>query len=300
MPAPVVTALEAYEAWADTYAPEPHNPLMAAEQRTMLGLLPDVAGRRVLDLACGTGRYARLAAAAHASLVVALDLSPSMLRRAAIAGPRVQASMDRLPFAAATFDVVISGLALGHAPELDRWMSEVARVLAPSGTLLYSDFHPAASQRGLRRTFRDGAQRVHEVAHCCHAADAQRDAAIAAGLTIEHAVELRAGIEFVEPFDGADAFYRREYGTPLVLVVRARKPALGAGQRCTDADTADAEATPARRPRSRPTSSATGRRKPIPGGSGRDIHVAYGPPRKIPGGIIGRVDVGPCSKASKT
>ena len=235
MPAPVVTALEAYEAWADTYAPEPHNPLMAAEQRTMLGLLPDVAGRRVLDLACGTGRYARLAAAAHASLVVALDLSPSMLRRAAIAGPRVQASMDRLPFAAATFDVVISGLALGHAPELDRWMSEVARVLAPGGTLLYSDFHPAASQRGLRRTFRDGAQRVHEVAYCCHAVDAQRDAAIAAGLTIEHAVELRAGIEFVEPFDGADAFYRREHGTPLVLVVRARK----ADKRCTDADAAD-------------------------------------------------------------
>jgi malonyl-CoA O-methyltransferase len=237
-----VSALETYERWADTYAPEPHNPLMAAEQRAVLGLMPDVRNRRVLDLACGTGRYSRLVVAARASCAVALDLSPAMLRRAA-SGLRIQASMDQLPFADASFDVVISGLALSHAPHLGRWMREAARVLVPGGTLLYSDFHPAASQRGLRRTFKDRSERVHAVAHCCHSVEAQRAAAAAAGLAVEHVLELRAGIEFVEAFDGAEAFYRREHGTPLVLVVRARKAAAVDGARRSDEDAARESAT---------------------------------------------------------
>ena len=281
--ASAVSALEAYERWAATYAPEPHNPLMAAEQRTMLALLPDVVSRRVLDLACGTGRYARLAAAAHAASVVALDLSPAMLQRAAIAGLRVQASMDRLPLVDACFDIVISGLALGHAPDLDRWMREVARVLAPGGTLLYSDFHPAAAERGLRRTFRDGSQQVHEVAHCCHAVEAQRDAAIGAGLAVEHVVELRAGIEFVETFDGADAFYRREHGTPLVLVVRARKVPYRGRQRCADADTRDdvARDTPSPTSPDRRTDAgaADDSARDLSRRAVRDMDVAAGAPR---------------------
>jgi ubiquinone/menaquinone biosynthesis C-methylase UbiE len=219
-----LSALEAYELWADTYAPEPHNPLMAAEQEAMVALLPDVRGRRILDLACGTGRYSRLMAAAQASHVVALDVSPAMLRRVT-AGARVQASMDRLPFANCSFDVVISGLALGHAPDVALWMHEGARVLAPGGTLLYSDFHPVASQRGLNRTFKDRSGRRHTVAQFCHSIEAQRLAAGAAGLTLEFVRELRAGIEFLEPFPGAQEFYQRQYGTPLVLIVRASRQA---------------------------------------------------------------------------
>ena len=217
-----LSALEAYELWADTYAPEPHNPLMAAEQEAMVALLPDVRGRRVLDLACGTGRYSRLVATAHAAQVVALDLSPAMLRRVTGAAC-IQASMDRLPFANGSFDVVISGLALGHAPDIARWMHEAARVLAPGGTLLYSDFHPVGSQRGLNRTFKDRSGRLHTVAQFCHSIDAQRRAVAAAGLTLRFMRELRAGIEFLEPFPGAEEFYERQYGTPLVLVVRATR-----------------------------------------------------------------------------
>ena len=51
------STLEAYERWAPVYPPVAHNPLMRAEQRSMLEVWPDVEGRRVLDLACGSGRY---------------------------------------------------------------------------------------------------------------------------------------------------------------------------------------------------------------------------------------------------
>ncbi len=217
-----LATLEAYELWAETYAAGPHNPLMSAEQRAMVELFPEIRGRRVLDLACGTGRYTRLMAAAQAAEVVAVDISPRMLRQVT-AGARILANMTQLPLVKESFDVVISGLALGHAIELDRWMSEVSRVLKPGGTLLYSDFHPEASRAGLTRSFKDTSNRNHTVPHCCHGLDAQRHAAAAAALTIQVVRELRAGIELKEDFPGSDEFYRRRFGTPLVLVVRATR-----------------------------------------------------------------------------
>jgi ubiquinone/menaquinone biosynthesis C-methylase UbiE len=216
--------LAAYDLWADTYAAEPHNPLMTAEQEAMVRLLPDLRGRRVLDLACGAGRYAQVLTASHAAEVIALDQSAPMLRKVAT-GTRVRADMSHMPFAGNTFDVVVSGLALGHAPDLHSWMTEVARVLRPGGTLLYSDFHPAASLRGLKRSFKDRANRSHAVPHYCHALQAQTDAAAAAGLTVQITRELRAGIEFREEFPGSIDFYLQYSGTPLVLLVRAGKQA---------------------------------------------------------------------------
>lgn len=214
--------LRAYDEWASRYPPIAHNPLMRAEQRIMTELWPEVAGRRALDLACGSGRYSRLLARTHAREVVAADFCAPML--AQVSGPhRVCADMMRLPFGAGVFDVAISGLALGHAARVDLWMAEVARVLRPGGVLLYSDFHPEAARAGLPRTFKDQNDRVVEVPHSTHELAAQREAAAAAQLTIDAMREVRVGIELQEPFAQCDAFYRRWHGLPLVLIVRARK-----------------------------------------------------------------------------
>src|SRR6186713_2016600 len=123
-----LTTLEAYERWAPTYPPEPHNPLMRAEQEALLSHLPDVAGRRALDLACGSGRYARILAAAGATQVVAADFSMAMLARVTT-GYRVRADLASLPFADGSFDLVLSGLAIGHAANLSTCLREIARVL---------------------------------------------------------------------------------------------------------------------------------------------------------------------------
>lgn len=214
--------LEAYERWAPRYAAAAHNPLMRVEQDAMLEQWPDVTGRRVLDLACGTGRYTRLLAESQAAHVVALDFSAAMLRQVP-AGSSVRASMAHLPFVDGAFAAVISGLALGHCADLHRWMTEVARVLEPGGTLLYSDFHPDAARAGLTRSFKDERDRTFTVPHRRHGITAQKQAAAAANLTIVAIREVRVGYELQETFPGSDEFYARWHGLPLVLVVRARK-----------------------------------------------------------------------------
>jgi ubiquinone/menaquinone biosynthesis C-methylase UbiE len=214
--------LAAYERWAATYSPAPHNPLMRAEQQAMLGQWPWVAGRHALDLACGSGRYAKLLADAGAASVTALDFSAAMLRRVSD-GQRVQASMMSLPFASGVFDIVVSGLAVGHASSLQQWMTEVARVLNHAGVLLYSDFHPQAARAGLPRSFKDEHGQRYTVPHNSYEVGAQTDAAAAAGLVVESVHELRVGMEVCEPFSGSESFYQQWHGLPLVLIVRARK-----------------------------------------------------------------------------
>ncbi len=224
MGAPIqISVREGYERWAPSYPHMPGNPLMRAEQELMMQHWPEIAGRRALDLACGSGRYANLLREGSASEVVAVDASPAMLRRVGGAG-RVCASLSRLPFTAASFDVVICGLAVGHEPDIGAWMSEVARVLAPGGTFLYSDFHPEAARAGLTRSFTDEQQRSYTLPHCAHELTAQRAAARAAGLSISVAQEVRVGLELTEEFTHSESFYRRWHGLPLVLVVRAEKP----------------------------------------------------------------------------
>jgi len=214
--------LQAYERWAPVYPPIAHNPLMRVEQRAMLEAWPDVAGRRVLDLACGSGRYSRALLESNAARVVSLDFCMPMLQQV-VGSQRVCASMMQLPFLAESFDVVVSGLALGHASGVRLWAAEVARVLGAGGTLLYSDFHPEAAKAGLTRSFKDAANVTFTVPHQFYSVAEQIDAATAAGLRLQTVRELRVGYELQEPFPGSDTFYSQWHGLPIVLVVRAGK-----------------------------------------------------------------------------
>lgn len=222
MSATATSTLAAYERWAPVYPPVAHNPLMRAEQRSMLQVWPNMQGRRVLDLACGSGRYSQLLRQADAAQVVALDFCLPMLEQVANAD-RVCASMTQLPFRAAVFDAVVCGLAVGHAADIHQWMSELARVLRPEGNLVYSDFHSEAIRAGMTRSFKDAADVTWTVPHQTYDLSCQQDAMNAAGLTVETVRELRMGMELNEAFPGSEQVYRQWYGVPVVLIVRACK-----------------------------------------------------------------------------
>jgi malonyl-CoA O-methyltransferase len=102
-------------------------------------------------------------------------------------------------------------------------MSEVARVLRPGGSLLYSDFHSEAIGAGMTRSFKDATNVTRTVPHQVYDVACQRDALAAAGLTVEALTEIRMGIELTEDFPGSEQVYREWHGVPVVLVVRARK-----------------------------------------------------------------------------
>src|SRR5271156_3883282 len=75
---------EAYALWAHSYPAHAHNPVMQAEERAMLGLMPAaLQGQTVLDVGCGSGRYILHALQRGATRVSGVDLSPEMLQRAA-------------------------------------------------------------------------------------------------------------------------------------------------------------------------------------------------------------------------
>jgi ubiquinone/menaquinone biosynthesis C-methylase UbiE len=135
------TAAEAYERSVvpTLFTPWAHDLLTrAALQR----------GERVLDVACGTGIVARLAAAhvGVAGHVVGIDLNPGMLAVAraqtpASASAKVEwraGDANALPCDDATFNVVFCQQGLQFFPDKARALREMHRVLAPGGRLALS------------------------------------------------------------------------------------------------------------------------------------------------------------------
>jgi ubiquinone/menaquinone biosynthesis C-methylase UbiE len=71
-----------FDRWAEVYD-EQANPLTALEERILLGLLPPLQGRDVLDVGCGTGRWLNRVAISEPRSLTGVDPSAAMLERAA-------------------------------------------------------------------------------------------------------------------------------------------------------------------------------------------------------------------------
>jgi len=100
---------------------------------------------RVLETAAGTGVVTRaMARALPASVdVVATDLNPPMLARAAAVGTArpvqwQQADANQLPFDDASFDIVVCQFGVMFLPDKAHAFAEARRVLRPGGTLLFN------------------------------------------------------------------------------------------------------------------------------------------------------------------
>lgn len=109
-------------------------------------------GERVLDVACGTGVVARLAAERVGSTgaVSAVDLNPAMLAVARTVPSRgaaiqwLETSAESMPLPDASYDVVFCQLGLQFIPDRLAALAEMRRVLAPDGRLLMSTPPPNA------------------------------------------------------------------------------------------------------------------------------------------------------------
>lgn len=105
----------------------------------------DLRGRLVLDLGCGSGRFAEVALAAGAH-VVAVDYSAAVDACRANLGTHpqlnvLQGDVYRLPFAPGSFDLVYCFGVLQHTPDPEKAFQALVRQLKPGGTIAV-DLYP--------------------------------------------------------------------------------------------------------------------------------------------------------------
>ena len=181
----VVESLEGYRLWAETYDDDP-NPVLALEHRVLLSELRSLAGKCVLDVACGTGRWMATAQRRGATSF-GIDLSTEMLcqaeRKDQLAGRLALADAQCLPIADAAVDIVVCSFALGSMASVRAAIAELRRVTKYGGKVIVSDLHPDTAQLPWRSTFRNGT-RVYEVAQHRYDVDEYLQAGREAGLQL--------------------------------------------------------------------------------------------------------------------
>jgi SAM-dependent methyltransferase len=118
------------------------------EMPAMLGLLGNVKGKRIIDVGCGTGIYAKLLTKKGAK-VKGFDISPEMIKIAKEENPQLDlkvGSAYNIPFNE-KFDIALASLMVHYLYDWDALFSEVSKRLDKGGYFVFSTGNPVAECR---------------------------------------------------------------------------------------------------------------------------------------------------------
>ncbi|MBP5654829.1 MAG: class I SAM-dependent methyltransferase [Clostridiales bacterium] len=120
------------------------------ELPTLFALMPDLNGKRVLDLGCGGGERCIDYLKHGAASVTGIDISEKMLAvaRSEHSDPKItyiKMPMEDLDSLEGEFDVVISSLAIHYVEDFEGVVRNVYRLLCDGGIFLFSQEHPLAT-----------------------------------------------------------------------------------------------------------------------------------------------------------
>ncbi|HMF14786.1 MAG TPA: class I SAM-dependent methyltransferase [Gemmataceae bacterium] len=140
-------ARKEFDRWSWRYDWDLLQPLFFRPSHRMMLDTLGPADVRILDIGCGTGKFAARALMHFPNAQIwGLDLSDGMLQRAGARaqdfGGRlhlVRGDSQRLPFADDSFDAVTCSHSFHHYPQQARVLAEIHRVLRPDGRLLLVD-----------------------------------------------------------------------------------------------------------------------------------------------------------------
>jgi len=179
-----------YSRWAPRY--DGPNLAIEREEPVVREILATIPPGTALDAACGTGRHAALLQSLG-HRVIGVDLTEAMLRiaREKVGSVLTRGSLDALPIADASIDVLTCALAIEHVADLAPVFGEFARVLRPGGQAIVSDMHPVFKMTGGLAAFptEDGSRGVPYVAGHVHQISDYTRAFLGAGFKLEACIE---------------------------------------------------------------------------------------------------------------
>lgn len=113
----------------------------------LFSMMPDLSGKRVLDLGCGFGEHCKRFLELGASQVVGVDISEKMLEVAKKenSDPRIRyvhMPIEDIGQLRERFDVVVSSLALHYVQDFDGAVRDVYSLLDEGGTFVFSQENP--------------------------------------------------------------------------------------------------------------------------------------------------------------
>jgi SAM-dependent methyltransferase len=131
--------------WADRIRNKKKPRHEFLEKPAMFSKLPDLEGKSVLCIGCGSGEEAQYLTERGAAKVVGIDLSVGLIEQAKYAYPEVEflvMDMERLDFPKDSFDFVYSSLTMHYAENWENIFNRVHKCLKSNGTFLFSTHHP--------------------------------------------------------------------------------------------------------------------------------------------------------------
>ncbi len=143
---------EMYTTYAKQYDLAAQDNLYNAhfERPNTLELVGDVAGKKVLDLGCGSGIYAQILLERGATSVTCIDAAQEMIDIVKDKlGDSVNAYAQNLALGLpeetnAQYDLVICPLMVHYIEDLRPLFNDIQRVLKPGGQFVFSTHHPFA------------------------------------------------------------------------------------------------------------------------------------------------------------
>ncbi|GAB6189722.1 class I SAM-dependent methyltransferase [Marinitoga arctica] len=117
------------------------------ERPSMIKIIDNVKGLKVLDAGCGAGFYTEWLINNSAKEIVGIDFSSKMVEYAKTRienkGKIIEANLNKkLPFEDNYFDMIISSLTLHYVKDLNFTLNEFRRILKNNGKLIFSIHHP--------------------------------------------------------------------------------------------------------------------------------------------------------------
>ena len=217
------------------------------ETPILFGMLPDLRGKKILDIGCGMGQHARQYADMGAASVLGIDLSEKMLAYAEAhnSGSNItyrRMAMEDLDTIGETFDLVTSSLVFDYAEDFPGLMRKIHRLLKKDAEFVFSMSHPIVTAwdgaydrytrtetgerlyANLRNYCKEGLRKVDWVVsgyECYHrTVSSLINGLTGAGFTIEECQEARLPDEMREKYP---ALFGGTIHRPEFIFFRCRK-----------------------------------------------------------------------------